>query len=456
MDNFQTMNNILKEYSIEELIPELNPQQKGDYYILKCPVCGKNEAYIYNNTKIIKCNRRDKCGYEKPLINYLEERENKNFFDLMITLAQNKNINLNLDIKKYNRKFIEYRILNEAQNILINNLWENKNNPVFKYLKEIRGYSEKFIAISKLGYLISLDDLKNKLVNKGFSRSSLDFLDYHFKHFEDTHKLVLTYKDQYGKIINFKRRAITNISPKYVNSKGFKDTLFNLENIHNSKIIYIVEGEFDALSLTYNKDLEKRTFKNIDEVYNFVYKSGVLATGGKASLSSQQAEYLKKYINPEKVILIPDNDKAGKKNIYTSIKNLQNVGIYNIEIISISSSKDVDELINNFGYNEFESYDSIPFLEWIINEEIENIKLKEGNLDYYTLFQKFNIIKEKYVQSEINEFIYKKYFERYFDKELAREIILRDKKEKLFSEMHKELNKLYQKFKQIISLKRYK
>jgi len=452
MSDFTKVNEILANYTIEELIPELNPRKKQNYYVLTCPNCGKNEAYIYDNTKVIKCNRRDKCGYEKPLITYLEERENLSFTELIAKLANDKNVSLDLNLKEYAIKRRNAGLLKEASKILHENLFEIEGNPVYRYLTEDRGYSPHFIYLSKLGYLVSLKDLKNKLKEKGYTDEELKILDNHFYHFENTHKLVIPYKDIYGNIIKFKRRILpefkNNSIGKYVNSKNSNDTLvkdilFNLDNVEDSKTIYIVEGEFDALSLTYNVSLQDKFFSNLEEAEKFVAKKGVVATGGKASISYSQAKYLKEKFNPERVILIPDSDSAGKEHLKTSIKNLQSVGIYNIEIISIKSAKDVDELINMYGYEEFEMYKPTKFLEWMITEEIEKMTLNNEKIDYYILFQKFNNIKENYVKSEADKITFQKLFEKYFDKDIVRELIQKEKRENLKKEIQSSLNKLY-------------
>ena len=51
----------------------LKPQDKGDHYLLTCPACGKREAFIYKAGRpLIICNRRDKCGYNSSLWDYIQ------------------------------------------------------------------------------------------------------------------------------------------------------------------------------------------------------------------------------------------------------------------------------------------------------------------------------------------------------------------------------------------------
>jgi len=46
---------------------KLMPEDKGDYYLVTCPECGKHEAYMYKNNNNIICNRQDKCCYRGNL-----------------------------------------------------------------------------------------------------------------------------------------------------------------------------------------------------------------------------------------------------------------------------------------------------------------------------------------------------------------------------------------------------
>ena len=59
----------------ENLLAELNPQRKGKYLVLDCPFCKKHEAYLYDNSKVIACNRLEKCGRRVSIWDYVQERD---------------------------------------------------------------------------------------------------------------------------------------------------------------------------------------------------------------------------------------------------------------------------------------------------------------------------------------------------------------------------------------------
>lgn len=51
---------------------ELEPRDKGGYYLLICPNCRKREAYIYKGGTRIICSRRDKCGFSQSVWDYAQ------------------------------------------------------------------------------------------------------------------------------------------------------------------------------------------------------------------------------------------------------------------------------------------------------------------------------------------------------------------------------------------------
>jgi len=70
------LNQLFQNIDIEMLLPELNPTKRSTYYHLICPFCQKKEAYIPNKEKlkpVIICNRKNKCGQIIPIWTYLKE-----------------------------------------------------------------------------------------------------------------------------------------------------------------------------------------------------------------------------------------------------------------------------------------------------------------------------------------------------------------------------------------------
>lgn len=92
--------------------------------------------------------------------------------------------------------------------------------------------------------------------------------------------------------INFRRFGST---PKYLQIKGSQPSVFGLETIRDHTIVFIVEGEFDAMLLE-------------QEAGNLV---GV-CTLGSASSRHLSSKWLSYFIGYQRIYLVGDNDNAGK------------------------------------------------------------------------------------------------------------------------------------------------
>ncbi|MCT6922805.1 toprim domain-containing protein [Metasolibacillus sp.] len=67
--------NRLTYQSINDMLADLNAQDRGRYYICSCPECQEQEAFIYkNNLNFIQCNRENTCG-ERFLLQIAEKNE---------------------------------------------------------------------------------------------------------------------------------------------------------------------------------------------------------------------------------------------------------------------------------------------------------------------------------------------------------------------------------------------
>jgi len=64
--------------ALQNLLKQLNAEDKGDYYLVDCPQCKLHEAFIYKNEAIgktyIKCNRQDKCKAEIHVLSYMKDK----------------------------------------------------------------------------------------------------------------------------------------------------------------------------------------------------------------------------------------------------------------------------------------------------------------------------------------------------------------------------------------------
>lgn len=96
METKEILEQIYPNLDIESLLPELSPKDKGGYYHLFCPQCGKKEATISKKGKsFISCYRENRCGYAEPIWNYiLKNRANGDKQVTLKILADNAKFDL--------------------------------------------------------------------------------------------------------------------------------------------------------------------------------------------------------------------------------------------------------------------------------------------------------------------------------------------------------------------------
>lgn len=67
------LQDIYARLDIELALRDLHPQDRGDYYMLTCPMCGRREAYIYKGSTHFRCNRANKCGFSFSVWQHVQQ-----------------------------------------------------------------------------------------------------------------------------------------------------------------------------------------------------------------------------------------------------------------------------------------------------------------------------------------------------------------------------------------------
>lgn len=360
-------------------------------YQIICPECDKPEAYIYFNqgSRVIQCNRQENCNFSKSLWNYIADRRgysNKNmtrYINEMIgykfkdftneregsftnandvhkeqkTPEPLEKVTTDKPIRTQEEIAEEREFFKTCHQIFTNYLHEQDNEQVafsLRYLKEDRSYDDKQIISFKLGFFPDEEKFISLLVNVGYSKERgeqlikqyflgiLNINKYQKGHEETKNRITFTWFDTRGNIIGFSTRKPTDnekIKPKYINNTGLgkTDHLFNLTKEAEGKDIVIVEGQLDALAGTYFA-LPQEEMKS----YHFVAISG-------NNISEYQVACLKA-LNCGRVILLLDNDEAGRKGAIQTGEKLIAAGI-SPDIANIPKEcecKDIDELIRKY------------------------------------------------------------------------------------------------------------
>lgn len=403
-----------------------------------CPDCNEDEAYVYFNqgSRNIECNRKNGCGYKEGVWEYIKERKGFSTNEAMLqyvneelgyefkyhnstktkllksttiepTLIKtekpleqeiSETKDTSVDIKTDEEILEERKFFKTCYLIFTECLYDtNSKQAAFSlnYLKETRGYSEDQIKSFKLGFFPNKEQFISLLINHGYSHGEAKTLIFrYFKSViknnddrqateENKNRIVLTWFNTEGDVVGFTVRKPTSnnkLDRKYLNNDGFSKTnyLFNFTQDAVGKDLVIVEGQFDALVATYFSSLQEDT-----KQYHFV------ATGG-SSISTTQIARLKSY-GYSKVILLPDQDEAGKKGTQGSIERLLDQGItpYIASIpptTEFEGIKDIDELLSK--------YPDMIDLKAILEAAIEQIVPNETTAN--------NDLKAKVIQSQSN------------------------------------------------------
>ena len=216
-----------------------------------------------------------------------------------------------------------------------------------KYMKK-RGYGRKAATEYQLGFALdSWDGLKKHLEAQGLRAEDVLTLGLIKPGKQDKGaydsfrgRLIFPVYDLTGRVVAFAGRVLDDAKPKYINSpespvyhKGA--ILYGLyqarQSMRRSGEVLLVEGYFDQLAL---------------------HRAGfpqVVATCGTA-LTVDHAKLLKRYV--QRVILLFDQDAAGKKATFKAMTVLQAEGVPTA-VIELPSGDDPDSFIQTAGADAF-------------------------------------------------------------------------------------------------------
>lgn len=243
-------------------VANLEPEDRGDYFKIFCPSCGQKEAFIYKDSRLIICSRKNKCNYSNDVIAYAKE-EGKLRKDVL------KSITPKVEKKEEVKEKAKLAIP-EGLTFFSDATSGIMYDKAINYLRS-RGVAEKLIQ--QMGYVYD----PNRLFELGV------FIPF----FEN------------GELVYYILRNVDKLSPlRYDNPRGINASsfVFNYDNIREGDTICVVEGVFDAIS-----------------IQNYIGTAMLTS-----SMSRNQASKLFDKA-PSKIIYIPDNDETGERYIDKNI-----------------------------------------------------------------------------------------------------------------------------------------
>ncbi len=296
------------------------------------------------------------CGASGDVFSFLMTSEGLSFPDAVRRLADRAGIDLEeRPLTPPERAQIEererlYRINGLAADYFHANLMEHPQALIAREYMKKRGYGQKAAAEYCIGCALSgWDGLKNYLEHHQVAATEARTLgllregtsgrgDYDM--FRS--RLIFPIFDLAGRVVAFGGRVLDDGKPKYINSpespiyhKGA--VLFGLyqarQAIRISGDVLVVEGYFDQLAL------------------NRAGFAQSVATCGTA-LTADHVQQLKRYA--QRVVLVFDQDSAGKQATFKAMTTLQQEGVA-AAAISLPSGDDPDSFLQRHGAEAFQA-----------------------------------------------------------------------------------------------------
>lgn len=339
----------------KEIGKYITVKQKGNLSWACCPFHKeKTPSFCINDEKaFFYCFG---CGEQGDVFSFLCKFNNQEFLYVLEDLADRFGLKV-LRGKNYKD---DLEILKLLENYYCANL--KTNSKVLEYLKK-RDIKEETIEKFHLGF--AGDGAINFLLCNGVDYEVMQRIGIVGIKNQDRlmNRLIFPIKNRRKDTIGFAGRVLDDSLPKYINyqeSAFFQKSmhLYNENHIIPGEAVIIVEGYFDVIKLT------QANFKN------------VLASMG-TSISIYHLHFL--FGLTDKIFLMFDGDAAGRKSLFSNLKNFLKCikPGKSIRICFLSENCDPDDLVENLS---FFIYKSVDLFQWIIEE----FKPKDSNMDSRT------------------------------------------------------------------------
>jgi len=351
----------LQDISVRmELLRDLHPDKKGDHILLDCPLCGKHEAFLYDNNRksIIECPRGNNCGVKVSIWDYIQEKEGLDNGETFRRLAEAVGVSYHPQtedqINKARKEATERDMLEDVQGYFQDCMKTDKKAAGARaYLVNERGYTEDDIRDMGLGFFPGFKETVQWLEDNGYTQDNRAEA---LKHLENRreHTITFLWRDRWGHPLSLWGRLArkgnkedTRYLPFSQGTYGKKSTPFNLDRAKEGELV-IVEGAMDAL-LAQARGIP-----------------GVIALGS-AQINTDQKEALKG-LSKRQITLALDGDKGGWDGTEKAIRELQDMG-FPVFVAEIPEGEDPDSVISRQGADTFREIlrNAIPAARWMVN-----------------------------------------------------------------------------------------
>ena len=340
------INEIRESADIVDIIKNYIPLElKGKNYFGVCPFHQDHSPSmsVSKEKQMYKC---FSCGAAGNVFTFVSNYENIPFIEAVVKVAGILGISVGdytttQPKEKYER---EYNAMDLALKFYQNTLRTKDGGAAREYLLK-RGLNEEMQKVFDIGLSTTSDKLYPFLKQKGMDEKFLFDLGLIIQEegsIKDTFKdrILFPIHDAKGHAVGFTGRVYKgDYKPKYLNSKEnyiFKkgNILFNYHRardaIRTKKEVVIVEGNMDAIRMY------------VSGIKNTIALMGV-------SLTKEQIDLIRNL--HATVILMLDNDEAGRTATLTNGEALESAGI-TCKVVRLSGEKDPDEYILKNGVQQ--------------------------------------------------------------------------------------------------------
>ena len=340
------INEIRESADIVDIIKNYIPLElKGKNYFGVCPFHQDHSPSmsVSKEKQMYKC---FSCGAAGNVFTFVSNYENITFIEAVVKVAGILGISVGdytttKPKEKYER---EYNAMDLALKFYQNTLRTKDGGAAREYLLK-RGLNEEMQKVFDIGLSTTSDKLYPFLKQKGMDEKfilDLGLITQEEGSIKDTFKdrILFPIHDAKGHVVGFTGRVYKgDYKPKYLNSKEnhiFKkgNILFNYHRardaIRTKKEVVIVEGNMDAIRMY------------VSGIKNTIALMGL-------SLTKEQIDLIRNL--HATVILMLDNDEAGRTATLTNGEALESAGI-TCKVVRLSGEKDPDEYILKNGVQQ--------------------------------------------------------------------------------------------------------
>lgn len=328
----ELMTNIYEHLDRAALLAELGPRLRGQVYELACPQCGKREAYLYHDGTQITCNRRNKCGYESSLWDYVSRRDGTDGRQTLATLARAAGVELPPPSRRERERATREQAVEMAVRVMQRLLFEEEGRETLSYLRA-RGWTDEAARAAGFGHYPRQEELRGYigLVLEGAQDEAFSL--FSPRALGETHTLAIPYRDAFGHARGVIVRSVRPDAPgpKYLFNRGVKrgEHFFHIDALpRGARRAVVVEGYIDALMAT------------------ACGVEGVVAAGGSRITEAQLQEARRLGVGA--FVLALDNadlDAAGREGALHAIRLIESAGARAYVARLPAPYKDPDELM---------------------------------------------------------------------------------------------------------------